>query len=69
MHRQLGHPDVDRRDAEARQFARDTLRELRDMAGRAPIADLLARALSLTGYAATLTGLSDGARRRAMRRS
>jgi len=52
------------RDAEARQFARDTLRELRDMAGRAPIADLLARALSLTGYAATLTGLSDGARRR-----
>ncbi len=52
------------RDAEARQFARATLDELRDMAGRAPIADLLARALSLTGYAATLTGLSDGARRR-----
>jgi ATP-dependent helicase/nuclease subunit A len=51
-------------DAAARDFARVVLDELRDMAGRATIAELLARALHLTGYLATLTGLPDGARRR-----
>jgi ATP-dependent exoDNAse (exonuclease V) beta subunit len=48
----------------ARDFARDVLIELGDMAGRATVAEVLIRALDLTGYLATLTGLSDGARRR-----
>jgi ATP-dependent helicase/nuclease subunit A len=51
-------------DLPARDFARAVLCDLRDLAGRAPVADLLSRALDLTGYLATLTGLSDGARRR-----
>ena len=38
--------------------------ELRDMAGRASIAELLVRALNMTHYLAALTGLADGARRR-----
>jgi ATP-dependent helicase/nuclease subunit A len=54
-------PDADR---PARDFARGVLCDLRDLAGRVPVADLLSRALDLTGYLATLTGLSDGARRR-----
>jgi ATP-dependent helicase/nuclease subunit A len=48
----------------ARDFARGVLRDLRDLAGRAPIAEVLAHALDLTGFLATLTGLPDGARRR-----
>jgi ATP-dependent helicase/nuclease subunit A len=48
----------------AREFACSVLTELRDLAGRASIAELLTRALNLTGYLATLTGLTDGARRR-----
>ncbi|MBN1202991.1 MAG: UvrD-helicase domain-containing protein [Anaerolineae bacterium] len=47
-----------------RAFACETLLDLRALAGRATIADTLARALDLTGYAAVLTGLPDGARRR-----
>lgn len=45
-------------------FARDCLYELRDLAGRVTIAELLRMALSRTGFLATLTGLPDGARRR-----
>ena len=48
----------------ALDFAREVLFELRDRAGRVPIAELLARALHRTGYLAVLSGLSDGARRR-----
>jgi ATP-dependent helicase/nuclease subunit A len=51
-------------DRPARDFAWAILAELHDLAGRVPIADLLTRALNLTGYPATLTGLADGARRR-----
>ncbi|NLX10646.1 MAG: UvrD-helicase domain-containing protein [Chloroflexi bacterium] len=51
-------------DLPARDFARDVLRELRDLAGRATIAEVLTRALDLTGFPAALTGLADGARRR-----
>ena len=46
------------------EFAVAVLDELRGVAGRASIAELLARALDLTGYLAVLTGLADGARRR-----
>ncbi|HEX3050934.1 MAG TPA: UvrD-helicase domain-containing protein [Aggregatilineaceae bacterium] len=49
---------------ETRAFAVEVLRELREIAGRVTMAELLQRALQLTGYLATLTGLSDGARRR-----
>jgi len=49
---------------ETRAFAVEVLGELREIAGRVTIAELLQRALQLTGYLATLTGLSDGARRR-----
>lgn len=51
-------------DLAARDLACHVLDELRGLAGRASIADVLARALHLTGYLATLTGLADGARRR-----
>ncbi len=59
-----GAPFFPADDLPARAFARRVLRDLRDMAGRASIAELLTRALDLTGFLATLTGLSDGARRR-----
>jgi ATP-dependent helicase/nuclease subunit A len=45
-------------------FARDCLYDLRAMAGRVTISELLREALIRTGYLATLTGLPDGARRR-----
>ncbi len=45
-------------------FARECLSQLRAMAGRVSIADLLQAALDETGYLATLTGLPDGKRRR-----
>ncbi len=45
-------------------FARDCLYHLRAMAGRVTISELLRVALAHTGYLATLTGLTDGARRR-----
>ncbi|MBN1681268.1 MAG: UvrD-helicase domain-containing protein, partial [Anaerolineae bacterium] len=51
-------------DAAACDFARGVLSELRGLAGRVSIADLLTRAVHLTGYQAALTGLADGARRR-----
>lgn len=41
-----------------------TLEELRLMAGRVTISELLRQALAKTGYLAILTGLPDGARRR-----
>ena len=51
-------------DVGALDFAREVLGELRDRAGRVSIAELLTRALHLTGYLAVLSGLADGARRR-----
>ena len=47
-----------------RDFACVVLAELRAMAGRATVAEVLARALDLTGLLAALTGLASGARRR-----
>lgn len=45
-------------------FARETLQELAALAGRVPVAELLALALDKTAYDATLTALPDGDRRR-----
>ena len=45
-------------------FALLTLSELRMMAGRVTISELIRQALAKTGYLAILTGLPDGARRR-----
>lgn len=59
---QVDHVPVDERDLAA--FARATLLDLRALAGRVPIPDLLRAALDATGYLAVLTGLPDGARRR-----
>lgn len=44
-------------------FARESLLRLYGMAGRVTIAELLTQALEETAYLATLSGLSDGARR------
>ncbi|MCC6799907.1 MAG: UvrD-helicase domain-containing protein, partial [Anaerolineae bacterium] len=57
-------PDFPRDELSALDFARGALAELRDRAGRVSNAELLARALALTGYLAALSGLPDGARRR-----
>ncbi len=46
-------------------FAAACLRELRALAGRVTISELLRAALDRTGFLAALTGLPDGARRRA----
>lgn len=46
------------------EFARDCLYQLRGLAGRVTISELLREALACTGYLATLTALPDGARRR-----
>jgi len=46
------------------QIAVDNLHDLRLMAGRVTISELLRQALAKTGYLAMLTGLPDGARRR-----
>jgi len=46
-------------------FAADCLRDLRALAGRVTISELLRAALDRTGFLAVLTGLPDGARRRA----
>lgn len=51
-------------DRDLLAFALQTLQELRQMAGRVAIFELLGQALKATGYLATLTGLPDGARRR-----
>jgi ATP-dependent helicase/nuclease subunit A len=45
-------------------FARETLHNLRALAGRVTISELLREALERTGYLATLSSLPDGARRR-----
>jgi ATP-dependent helicase/nuclease subunit A len=45
-------------------FAVATLHDLRLMAGRVTISELMRQALAKTGYLAILTGLPDGARRR-----
>ena len=46
------------------QHARQTLNELRRLAGTVTISELIRRALTKTNYLAILTGLPDGARRR-----
>lgn len=45
-------------------FADKVLSELREMRGRATVAELLRAALERTGYLATISGLEDGERRR-----
>jgi ATP-dependent helicase/nuclease subunit A len=50
-------------DAQQVTFARESLRRLSGIAGRVTIAELLIRVLEETAYLATLSGLSDGARR------
>lgn len=52
-------------DLPAIGFARQVLQSLNALTGRVTIAELLDYALELTGFEATLTGLSNGARRRA----
>lgn len=62
----LQQPDVVPPDErELVRFAADCLRDLRALAGRVAIAELLRAALDRTGFLAVLTGLPDGARRRA----
>src|SRR5262249_28699404 len=51
-------PDLDRVS-----FARKSLIQLRSVAGRVTIAELLTRAIDSTAFLATLAGLPDGARR------
>ena len=57
-------PGMADEDQHLLKFAADTLDELRQIAGRVTIFELLGRALTATGYLSILTGLSDGARRR-----
>ncbi|MDQ7037550.1 MAG: 3'-5' exonuclease [Anaerolineae bacterium] len=57
-------PPLDAAQLERIRFARDILHELRDLAGRVTISELLRRSLSKTGYLAALTGLPGGARLR-----
>ncbi len=59
-----GAPGITDEDQDLLKFAVETLGELRQIAGRVTIFELLGRALSATGYLAILTGLPDGARRR-----
>ncbi len=59
-----GAPGITGEDQDLLKFALETLDELRQIAGRVTIFELLGRALSATGYLAILTGLPDGARRR-----
>lgn len=64
----MASPPVERLpDAERGQlaFALATLRDLRGMAGRVTIAELLRELLARTGYIATLSALPDGVQRRA----
>lgn len=57
-------PGIADEDQRLLKFAADTLDELRQIAGRVTIFELLGRALTATGYLSILTGLPDGARRR-----
>ncbi len=57
-------PSLQQEERENLLFASNTLRELRRLAGRVTISELLRRALSATHYLAILTVLPDGARRR-----
>ena len=63
----LNHSEIDYiSDVEQEKvtFARDALYELRDLAGRVTISELLRQALAKTGYLAALTGLPNGSRLR-----
>jgi ATP-dependent helicase/nuclease subunit A len=51
--------------ARALAFACDTLRHLHALRGRLTVVQLLREALAATGYLATISGLTDGAQRRA----
>jgi len=57
-------PGITDEDQDLLKFALDTLDQLRQIAGRVTIFELLGRALTSTGYLSILTGLPDGARRR-----
>ncbi len=57
-------PGIGEADHQPLKFAVDTLDELRQIAGRVTIFELLGKALNATGYLSILTGLPDGARRR-----
>ncbi|MCY4072759.1 MAG: UvrD-helicase domain-containing protein [Chloroflexi bacterium] len=57
-------PGIADEDQHLLKFALDTLDELRQIAGRVTIFELLGQALTSTGYLSILTGLPDGARRR-----
>jgi ATP-dependent helicase/nuclease subunit A len=60
----LLHATVDSPHPEALAFARETLRDLHAMRGRVRVVELLREVLARTGYLATISGLSDGERRR-----
>jgi ATP-dependent helicase/nuclease subunit A len=57
-------PYLDVNQLERLRFARETLHELKNLAGRVTISELLRQALAKTGYLAALTGLKGGARLR-----
>lgn len=57
-------PGITEEDQALLDFAVDTLDELRTIARRVSIFELLGRVLGATGYLSVLTGLPDGARRR-----
>jgi ATP-dependent helicase/nuclease subunit A len=63
----LNQPDIDYISGSEQQkitFARNTLYELHEFAGRVTISELLRQALAKTGYLAALTGLPNGSRLR-----
>lgn len=57
-------PGIEDEDKRPLKYAVETLDELRQMAGRITISELLRRALDATGYPSILAGLPDGPRRR-----
>jgi ATP-dependent helicase/nuclease subunit A len=61
---QLENPYLPADEAASASFAAACLNDLRRLAGRITISELLGIALERTGYLAVLTGLPDGARRR-----
>ncbi len=58
-------PHLDPNEAAHLLAARDILRSLHERRGYLSVVELLREALSLTGYMAVISGLSDGERRRA----
>lgn len=56
--------DVPQVDVERVRFAYSCLHEIREIAGRVTVAELMRQLFNKTGYLAVLTGLPDGDRRR-----